>query len=177
MTTDDIVARQRAQLLEEAASLSWAAIWQRLAAARAELVGASFGLTDAQAAWRPPDGRGEEAWSISEVLRHLVTATPNIVAIIEATSHGRTNDKDPPGAISVPDAGVDELRERLVAASEELLSVGRRIPAQPANDVTVRHAFYGPLPCRAWPLFQAIHDGMHAAQIHAIRNSDGFPDS
>ena len=103
MTTRDPFGEQRARLLEEGATLPWAAIWQRLAATRAALIGATLGVSDAQAAWRPPHGEGEEAWAIAEVMRHLITATPNITAIIEATAVGATELKDPPGAISVAD--------------------------------------------------------------------------
>ena len=58
------VGEQRARLLEEGATLPWAAIWQRLAATRAALLGATLGVSEGQAAWRPPHGEGEEAWSI-----------------------------------------------------------------------------------------------------------------
>ena len=108
-------------------------------------------------------------------MRHLITATPNITAIIEATAVGATELKDPPGAISVAEATVDELREQLVAVSERLLSVGRRIPAEPNNEVTVPHAFFGPLPCRSWPLFQSLHDGLHIGQIESLKSHPDFP--
>ena len=180
MAARDPFGEQRAQLLEGAARLPWAAIWQRLAAGRAALIETTLDVTEAQAVWRPPQSAepsaDEEAdWCIAEVMRHLITATPNIAAIIEATAHGRAEPKDPPGAISVADAGIDELRARLVAASEHLLSVGLRMPAQPNDEVTVEHAFFGPLPCRAWPLFQAVHDGMHTAQINALKGAAGYP--
>lgn len=179
----DPIAAQRARLLEDAAALPWPAIWQRLAAARAALIGATLDVSEAQAVWRPPqradtsadEGDEEEMWSIAEVMRHLITATPNIAAIIEATAHGRTEPKGPPGQIAVGEADVAELRERLVAASELLLSVGLRMPRQPNDEVTVEHAFFGPLPCRAWPLFQAVHDQMHTAQIAALKGLEGYP--
>ena len=179
MTTADPRDAVRAQLLEDAAARAWPQIWQRLAAARAELIGATLDVTEAQAAWRPPrsgdDEEGEEAWSVAEILRHLITATPNVAAIIEATAHGRTERKGPPGEIAAAEAGIEELRAQLVAASEQLLSVGLRIPAQPDAETTVEHAFFGPLPCRAWALFQPIHDGMHTAQINAIKAAAGYP--
>ena len=178
MTTADPRDAVRAQLLEEAAALSWPQIWQRLAAARAELIGATLDVTEAQAVWRPPhdesEGEDEEAWSVAEILRHLITATPNVAAIIEATAHGRTERKGPPGEIAAAEAGIEELRAQLVAASERLLSVGLRIPARPNDEVTVEHAFFGPLPCRAWALFQALHDGMHTAQIRALTAGAGY---
>lgn len=182
MTTADVDPREavRAQLLEDAAALSWPQIWQRLAAARAELIGATLDVSEAQAVWRPPlaegdEGEGEEAWCVAEILRHLITATPNVAAIIEATAQGRTERKGPPGEIAAAEAGIEELRGQLVAVSEGLLSVGLRIPSRANAEVMVEHAFFGPLPSRAWALFQPIHDGMHTGQIGALKAGAGYP--
>lgn len=183
MTTADTTADPReavrAQLLEDAAALSWPQIWQRLAAARAELIGATLDVSEAQAVWRPPHDEGaeggEEAWCVAEILRHLITATPNVAAIIEATAQGRTERKGPPGEIAAAEAGIEELRGQLVAVSEGLLSVGLRIPSRANAEVMVEHAFFGPLPSRAWALFQPIHDGMHTGQIRALKAGAGYP--
>ena len=184
MTTSDVDPREavRAQLLEDAAALSWPQIWQRLASARAELIGATLDVSEAQAVWRPPlaggaEGadEGEEAWCVAEILRHLITATPNVAAIIEATAQGRTERKGPPGEIAAAEAGIEELRGQLVAVSEGLLSVGLRIPSRANDEVVVEHAFFGPLPSRAWALFQPIHDGMHTGQIRALKAGAGYP--
>lgn len=176
---DDRSARMREQLLRDAAGLSWTEIWLRGAKARAALIAATLDLSDDQAAWAPaPDGAedgGEEAWSTAQVMRHLITATPNVAAIIEATARGETAHKGPPGEINAEDGGVDQLRARLVAVSEQLLSVGRRLPEEPDAEATVPHAFFGELPSRAWMLFQALHDGMHIAQINDLRQAQGLP--
>ena len=171
---DDPVARLRGEFLHGAERLSWPEIWLRCARARCGLIAAAGGLTDAQAAWTPGAGEGEEAWSAAQVMRHVITATPNVVAIIEATARGGTAPKDPPGAITAGDAGAAELLDRLVAVSEELLSVGRHLPAQPDAEATVPHAFFGELPSRAWLLFQAFHDRMHAGQLNALREAQGL---
>ena len=176
MAARDPFGEQRARLLAEGAALPWAAIWQRLAATRGALVGATLDVSEAQAVWRPPQGEGEEAWSIAEVMRHLITGTGNVTAIIEATARGRREIKDPPGTISVGEASIGELRGQLVEVSERLLSVGLRIPSAPNNEITVEHAFFGPLPCRSWVLFQCVHDGLHIAQIEALKGSAGYPD-
>lgn len=171
---DDPVARLREGFLRDAQRLAWPEIWLRCARARSDLIAAAIGLTDEQAAWTPGTGEGEEAWSAAQVMRHVITATPNVIAIIEATARGETAPKDPPGTIKAGTASAAELRERLVAVSEELLSVGRRLPDQPDAEATVPHAFFGDLPSRAWMLFQAFHDGMHADQINDLREAQGL---
>ena len=171
---DDPAARLREGFLRDAERLAWPEIWLRCARARSDLIAAAIGLTDAQAAWTPAAGEGEEAWSAAQVMRHLITATPNVAAIIEATARGGGAPKDPPGAIKAGDAPAAELCSRLVAVSEELLSVGRRLPDRPDAEATVPHAFFGELPSRAWVLFQAFHDRMHADQINALREAQGL---
>lgn len=180
--SDDPIARLREGFLRDAETLAWPEIWLRCARARSDLIAATIGLTDAQAAWAPATDKGEsggesggeEDWSAAQVMRHLITATPNVAAIIEATARGEAAPKDPPGTIKAGDAPVDELRERLVAVSEELLSVGRRLPDCPDLEATVPHAFFGDLPSRAWLLFQAFHDRMHADQLNDLREAQGL---
>ena len=172
--SDDPFARLREGFLQDAETLPWPEIWLRCARARSDLIAAAIGLTDAQAAWAPATGEGEEAWSAAQVIRHLITATPNVAAIIEATARGESAPKDPPGTIKADDAPVAELRDRLVAVSEELLSVGRRLPDRPDSQTTVPHAFFGDLPSRAWILFQAFHDRMHADQLNDLREAQGL---
>ena len=180
MTTPASLDETRQWLLDGAATLEWPQIWARLAAARAALVETTLDVNEAQALWTPdgPDSSDpddEEAWCIAQVMRHLITATPNVADIIEATAQGRANPKDPPGAIAADPASAADLRRDLVRVSERLLSVGLRLPDPIDAEVTVDHAFFGPLPCKAWPLFQSVHDGLHTAQINALKASDGYP--
>lgn len=172
--SDDPFLRLRQAFLRDAQLLPWPEIWLRCTRARASLIAATLDLSDAQASWTPPTGQGEEAWSAAQVIRHLITATPNVAAIIESTAHGATTTKGPPGEINAEDARIDHLRSRLVAVSEHLLSVGRRLPEDPDAETTVPHAFFGELPSRAWMLFQAFHDGMHADQINDLREAQGL---
>ena len=171
---DDPFLRLRQGFLRDAESLSWPEIWLRCARARASLIATTLDLSHAQASWTPPTGQGEEAWSAAQVIRHLITATPNVASIIEATANGSTHPKGPPGEINAQDAGIDQLRSRLVSVSEHLLSIGLRLPEDPNAETTVPHAFFGELPSRAWMLFQAFHDGMHADQINALREAQGL---
>lgn len=171
---DDPFLRLRQGFLRDAETLSWPEIWLRCARSRASLIATTLDLSDAQASWTPPIGEGEAAWSAAQVIRHLITATPNVSAIIEAAANGSTHPKGPPGEINAQHAGIDDLRARLVSVSEHLLSVGQRLPQDPDAETTVPHAFFGELPSRAWMLFQAFHDGMHAAQINDLREAQGL---
>jgi hypothetical protein len=35
--------------------------------------------------------------------------------------------------------------------------------------------FFGPLHCKAWYLFQRVHDIDHANQINAVKEAPGYP--
>ena len=90
---------KRAEFLEGAQTLAWDEIWLRMANARFALIDAIQGVTQEQADWTPGemDSEDESTWSIGEVMRHVITASPNIAEIIAATANGETVVKGPPG--------------------------------------------------------------------------------
>ena len=173
----DFRERMRAEFLDGAASLPWDQIWLRMANARFALIDAIQGVTQEQADWTPGemDAENESTWSIGEVMRHIITASPNIAEIIAATANGETVVKGPPGQITAPASDVDDLRLQVTSVSERLLSVGNALPEHIDNQTTVPHAFFGPLPSMAWPLFQAFHDGDHTTQIRTLKSHPDFP--
>ncbi len=173
----DFRERKRAEFLDGAASLPWDQIWLRMANARFALIDAIQGVTQEQADWTPGemDAEDESTWSIGEVMRHIITASPNIAEIIAATANGETVVKGPPGQITAPASDVDDLRLQVTSVSERLLSVGNALPEHIDNQTTVPHAFFGPLPSMAWPLFQAFHDGDHTRQIKALKEHPNYP--
>ena len=173
----DFRERMRAEFLDGAASLPWDQIWLQMANARFALIDAIQGVTQEQADWTPGemDAEDESTWSIGEVMRHIITASPNIAEIIAATANGETVVKGPPGQITAPASDVDDLRAQVTRVSERLLSVGNALPEQIDNQTTVPHAFFGPLPSMAWPLFQAFHDGDHTTQILTLKSHPDFP--
>ena len=173
----DFRERMRAEFLDGAASLPWDQIWLQMANARFALIDAIQGVTQEQADWTPGemDAEDESTWSIGEVMRHIITASPNIAEIIAATANGETVVKGPPGQITAPASDVDDLRAQVTRVSERLLSVGNALPEQIDNQTTVPHAFFGPLPSMAWPLFQAFHDGDHTTQIRTLKSHPDFP--
>ena len=177
ISNSDFRERMRAEFLEGAASLPWDEIWLRMANARFALIDVLQGVNQEQADWTPGamDVEDEATWSIAEIMRHVITASPNIAEIIAATANGRTVVKGPPGQITAPASDVDDLRLQVTSVSERLLSVANAFPEEIDNETTVPHAFFGELPSMAWPLFQAFHDGDHTRQILALKSHADFP--
>ncbi len=176
----DRIAQMRQRFLEDAATLPWDQIWLRMANARFALIDALQDVSQAQADWSPAlmdalDAEDERTWSIGEIMRHVITASPNVAEIIAATANGRTAVKGPPGQIVAPPSDVDDLRAQVTRVSERLLSVGNAFTDVINNETTVPHAFFGELPAMAWPLFQAFHDGDHTRQILNLKSHPDFP--
>ena len=170
--------RMRTEFVEGAATLPWDEIWLRMARARFALIDAIRDVNQAQADWTPGggmDAEDESTWSIAEIMRHVITASPNIAEIIAATANGQTVVKGPPGQITAPASDVDDLRAQVTRVSERLLSVGNAFPDEIDNETTVPHAFFGDLTSMAWPLFQAYHDGDHTRQIEALKAHPEYP--
>jgi hypothetical protein len=176
MTADNGRDRIRARLLAESAS-DWLDLWPRVTGARATLLEALDGVAPAQAAWRPPSGAGEAAWSIIEVARHVRAYSRNVLAVIEATARGETAPKDPPGTLADldPAASLSDVRRAIVEESVRIATVHQRVPAKPNIERTVPHAFFGPLNCRGWYAFLRVHDGDHTRQIERLKQMPGFP--
>lgn len=176
MTADNGRDRIRARLLAEAAN-DWLDLWPQVAGARATLLDALDGLTSAQAAWRPPTGEGEAAWSIIEVARHVRAYSRNVQAVIEATARGETAPKDPPGTLAEldPAASLRDVRRAIIEESVRIATLHQRVPATPNLEATVPHAFFGPLNCRGWYAFLRVHDVDHTRQIERLKQMPGFP--
>ena len=177
-TIDEI----RQGFLRDAQTLAWDEIWLRMAQARFALIDSLQGVSQQQADWSPQpiDAADESSWSIAEIMRHVITASPNVTDIIAATANGRTVEKGPPGQIVQPPADVDELRAHVTKVSERLLGVANAFPEGPDainTEITVRHAFFGELNARAWPLFQVFHDGDHTGQILALKSHPDYPEA
>ena len=174
----DFFQSKRAEFLEGARTLSWDEIWLQMANARFALIDALQDVSQEQADWSPSGEQNagdESTWCVAEIMRHVITASPNIAEIIAATANGKTVVKGPPGQITAPEGDVDELRLHVTRVSERLLSVSNAFPEEIDNETTVPHAFFGELPSMAWPLFQAFHDADHTSQIEAIKASEGYP--
>lgn len=177
MTQEEIWARGRSYLLGQAEKLDFAAAWPRVMEARSALLAAVVDVTEAQAVFRPAGSPDEEQpWSITMVTRHIATSSRNVLAIIEATASGFTAPEDPIATQGeVEYASFADARKALIDVSLELAGTIGRLPTALNLEATVRHGWFGELNCRAWFLFQRLHDTDHTGQIAQIRAAEGFP--
>lgn len=176
MTAEDPRARVRGYLLAQAEKNDFAALWPRVMEQRAALLAAFAELTEEQAAFRPAGGEGEAAWGAADLARHLVASTRNVAGIVDALARGAAAPEDPLGGLgNATYASFAEARRALFDVSLEFAALTGRLPASPNLEVTAEHAFFGPLNCRAWFLFQRVHDTDHINQIAALRADEGFP--
>jgi hypothetical protein len=166
-----------AALVAEAERLDWLAAWPLVVGARAALLEAVAGLSAEQAAWKPGDVEPEGEWSAEQVVRHALNSSRDVLRVIEELAAGeparrRTRPGEQPA--DAP-ASFDALRRELIAHSVDFASLPARLPAKPNGALTAPHARFGELNCRAWFLFQRLHDGDHTAQIARIQATAGFP--
>jgi len=101
----------RAKLIADSSDRDWYDLWPTVTSVRAELLRTLEGVSEETAARRPDEGEGEAAWSVSEVVRHVLIYTGNVRAIVEETSRGRPAIKDARGLLAdVGGATFAELR-------------------------------------------------------------------
>lgn len=163
----------REYVVSYAAAHSWAELWPRVMQSRAALLSELLDVSEDQAARRPAGGEGEDAWSMIQVLQHVVTYTRNVAAIVESTARGERVPKDPPGAIhDVPAGALASLLEVLVDASVDLAALYRSLPGEPDLETKVAHPGFGPFNCREWFFFLTVHDDSHRKQIVALKQMD-----
>lgn len=177
MTAEDPRARVRGYLLGQAEKNDFAALWPRVMEQRGALLAAFAELTEEQAAFRPATGQGEAAWGAADLAQHLVASTRNVIAIVTALARGEAAPKDPLGTLGgATYASFAEARRALIDVSFEFAALPGRLPDAPDTEATVEHGMFGPLNCRAWFLFQRVHDTDHLNQLATLRADGGFPE-
>ena len=160
----------RDYVVTNAKGRGWAELWPLVMQARSELLSELLDVSEERATRQPASGEGEEAWSMFQVMQHVLTYTRNVSAIIEATAKGEQVFKDPPGAIhGVAETSWRGLQDALVEASAELANLHSRLPAEPNLRTTVSHAVFGPFNCREWFVFLSWHDASHQRQIASLK--------
>ena len=136
-----------------------------------QLVGLLDGLSDEQATFKP----SAEDWSVLEVLRRVVGSKRGVARRCSVLSRGEASASFEPADEVGAFASLSEARAALDAGHRELVSAVRTLTPDANVDVTFDHPFFGPLNCRAWAVFQRVHEGDHAGQIEKVKAADGFP--
>jgi hypothetical protein len=172
---EDVTTRVRSNLVSQAESKGFPELRPAVEEARQALLAEAEGLSEGQAAFQPA-GEGEAGWSVIEVLRHVIFEEEDVTRrILELAAGHPTAGTE----IGRPRGREDALLSALVHDLREvrrgLLVLIEGIQGSERLDATAPHPWFGELNCRAWFLFQRVHDGDHARQIQAIKAAQGFP--
>lgn len=171
-------------------------IWQRNDAVRAALLADVRDLTEAQAAFRPAEGR----WSIGEILDHLCLSERNISRTLsrifqQAAGMGLVRDagaeevslpaidetryREPAGApesvMPLPDRPLERLLAGLEESRDRLREVSARADGRMVGRLTMEHFQLGALDFYQWLLVEGAHEEKHAEQIRRLKADPGFP--
>lgn len=171
------------------------ALWSELESVRAEILGEADGLSQGQADWRP----SEKEWSVGEVVHHLVLAevatgklTTKLTREAEAAGAPRGFPADlvafqpfpapPPGTADAPEVvwpergrPIGELLSTMRATRERSRQSIEKLGSIDPRPLKFKHFRFGELDLSQWWQLQAHHDGLHLAQIRAIKGAAGFP--
>jgi hypothetical protein len=176
-TWGDNVDAARALLLAEAEK-PFDQLRPAVAEARAALLAQLAGVSVAQAAFRPPEGDGEDAWSISEAVRHVINVETRMAARIRKLGRGEEPHlpSTGPGYMAdVDTAPLPALVKKLQASRAALLAAVDEIDGRERLDTLDRHRVFGELNCRGWFRLQGLHEQDHARQIGKLKAMAAFP--
>ena len=140
---------------------------------KSEFIEAIRDVSDAQADFRPQ----ADDWTIREVADHMLTGSKAVAETIAQLAQGKPVERvqwtDPARAPAT--ASLDDLRRQIAADSVLFSKLATRFPDDISLEPTAPHSMFGDLHCRAWFMFQRVHDQDHARQILAIKESTGYP--
>jgi hypothetical protein len=167
--------RVRSYLVSQAEKKTFAELKPAVEQAREGVFAELRGVSEEQARFSPP-GEGEGAWSIIDVLRHLVFEEEAVALRVRALGLGDEARPSRLGrVVGRRDASFAELIGALRAARLALNHAVESIEGKERLDTTAPHPWFGELNCRAWYLFQRVHDDDHARQIQSIKSHGEFP--
>jgi hypothetical protein len=147
-------------------------------ASRARLLEALAGTTKGQLQFRPPEGEGEDAMGIAEVMRHLASIEAIFAERIRQLGLGIDLDvtKTYPGYLEdVTTREPDELAAEFEASGARMDAAIAEIEGRERLDTTDPHRLFGPLNCRGWYRLHGVHLEDHVHQIAKIKAMDGYP--
>jgi hypothetical protein len=152
-----------------------------LAGARQRLLRAIEGVSEQQLKRRPEGGLGEEAWSMTEVLGHLL-ASHNLWAgrlRLALAENGADVEASPLEAhergARWRSAPIPQLIHGLLASRREIEMLHAAIESKPGGLArAVSHPVRGRLTCE-WILREKVvaHEAEHAAQLERLRELTG----
>ena len=171
------------------------ALWREIEAARADVLGAVTGVSQAQSEWRPAPNE----WSIGEVIDHLTVseiATGKLTTKLtkEAAAGGALavfpHDLTEFAALPVPASAsanapesvwptpgkpIGELLATMRATRERSRQSFDRLAACDPRTLRFKHVRLGDLDLAQWWRLAADHDRVHLGQIREIKRAAGFP--
>ena len=165
--------RVRGYLLAQGTKYSWEELWPRIVGTRAALIDSLAGVSDEQGNWEPGTGEGEEAWGITQIVRHVISAGDSTLSSTEALANGKRPPERAPDDLK--HKTLSDLMPDLIDSSERLATIRSRVPNEPNMTETSPHNFFGELTSKAWFLFLRVHDTDHLNQINAVKEMDGYP--
>lgn len=171
----EVRERVRSYLTAQAEAKTFAELKPAVEEARLQLFAEVDGLNEAQADFHP-SGEGENAWSVKDVLRHCIHEEEGVALRIRALGLGDPTRGSTLGrVVGRKDASLTDLVRDLKAANFALEHAVGSVEGKERLDTTAPHPFFGDLNCRAWYLFQRVHDGDHTRQIQKIKADPAFP--
>jgi hypothetical protein len=172
MTTKELTEDQQrvhGYLMSQGEKYSWLELWPRVLSPRLQLIEALDGLTTEQAEART----SADEWTIMEGLRHEIAVTRatlhNVERLAGVSVSDATQERDP------EELSLEELRRELILNGTQFGTLAAALPEDAPLEPTAPHGNFGDLHCRAWYIFQRIHDVDHVNQFHSIREAPEFP--
>jgi hypothetical protein len=176
-TWGDEVDSVRAFLLAEAEK-PFSELKPIVAASRARILEALAGTTTEQVQFRPPEGEGEDAMGIAEVMRHLSSIEAIFAERIRQLGLGLELNvtRTYPGYMGdVATRDPAELAVEFAASGARMDAAVAEIEGRERLVTTDSHRLFGPLNCRGWYRLHGVHLEDHVHQIAKIKRMDGYP--
>ena len=142
---------------------------ESIRAVQARLLSTVESLPDASAA----RSRDPGAWSVRDLLRHVIDAEERVTAQIASLSAGRTPPEynvlpgEPMQIAETSDTHAGIL-ERLRCTNALTLEAVHLLERDVDLTLTSSHDFFGPLNAREWAGFQVFHDTDHTAHAATL---------
>jgi hypothetical protein len=176
MTSEPELDHVRSYLLFQTQAKTFEELQPLIEEPRAALMAEVEGLSEEQAHFKPAEAAGEETWCIAEVLRHCIHSEEGAALRIRALGLGDpARDASLGRVVGRANASVGDLVRDLKASRFALEHAAGSIAGKEKLEPVALHPLFGELNCRAWYLFQRLHDLDHLLQVQQIKASAGYP--